>query len=345
MRAATGCSVRPISHREVLWNRQFRFSTGFKQRMTTTLTPRIALSEWVAAGQYRDYRGHRIFLRVQGPAKAPVLLLIHGFPTASWDWEALWPRLTQRWRVIAPDLIGFGFSEKPKRYDYSLLDQADLCEAMLQHCCASSYHVLAHDYGDSVAQELLARQGATECSGRPRLRSVCFLNGGLFPETHRPVLIQKLLISPLGPWIGRLSSHSKIAANMRRIFGPQSQPDEALLDSFWALIANNHGPRIMHRLIRYMSERREQRSRWVGALQAKAVPLKLIDGAADPISGAHMAARYTELVPEADVSLLAGIGHYPQIEAPAQVLAAFEAFAARVLSAEQASAETVSGPD
>lgn len=298
--------------------------------MTTTPSPRIPLSDWVAAGEYPDHRGHRIFLRTGGPADAPVLLLIHGFPTASWDWEALWPRLTRTWRVIAPDLIGFGFSDKPKDYAYSLVDQADLCEAMLRHCGADAYHVLAHDYGDSVAQELLARQGPAEREGRPRLQSMCFLNGGLFPETHRPVLIQKLLISPLGPLIGRLTSRSAVAANMRKIFGPDTQPDEALLDDFWTLIAHDDGPRIMHKLIRYMQERREQRARWVGAMQARRVPLKLIDGATDPISGEHMAARYRELVPDADITLLEGIGHYPQVEAPDRVLATFEAFTARV---------------
>lgn len=304
--------------------------------MSTPSTPvpgRIALSEWAATGGSMAYRGHRIFVRVAGPADAPALLLIHGFPTASWDWEALWPELAGRWRVIAPDLIGFGFSAKPATYDYALVDQADLCEAVLRHFDIDAYHVLAHDYGDSVAQELLARQAPAERSGRPRLRSMCFLNGGLFPETHRPLLIQKLLMSPLGPLVGRLASRSSIAASMRRIFGPDSQPDESLLDDFWTLISQGGGARIMHKLIRYMQERRERRERWVGALQAAAVPLKLIDGAADPISGAHMAARYRELVPAADVSLLEGVGHYPQLESPQQVLAAFEAFAARVREA------------
>jgi pimeloyl-ACP methyl ester carboxylesterase len=292
---------------------------------------RIALSDWAAGGSFLDYRGHRVFLRSEGRADAPVLLLIHGFPTASWDWEALWPRLAGRWRVVAPDLIGFGFSAKPRHYRYSLVDQADLCEAVLRHLGVDCYHVLAHDYGDSVGQELLARQAPAELAGRPRMQSLCFLNGGLFPETHRPLLIQKLLMSPLGPLVGRLSSRHKIAASMRAIFGPGSPPDEALLDDFWTLISHGGGRRIMHKLIRYMRERREQRPRWVGALQAAAIPLKLIDGAADPISGAHMAARYAQLVPAADVTLLEGIGHYPQFEAPQQVLAAFEAFARQVL--------------
>jgi pimeloyl-ACP methyl ester carboxylesterase len=56
------------------------------------------------------------------------------------------------------------------------------------------------------------------------------------------------------------------------------------------------------------------------------VPLRVIDGAADPISGAHMVARYRELLADADTVLLAGIGHYPQTEAPEQVLQHYLAF-------------------
>jgi pimeloyl-ACP methyl ester carboxylesterase len=134
--------------------------------------------------------------------EAEALLLIHGFPTASWDWEALWPVLTAHLRVYALDTIGFGLSEKPRHYDCSLMDQADLFESFLSSTGVASYHVLAHDYGDSVAQELLVRQ--MEPGVRPRLQSIAFLNGGLFPETHRPVLMQRLLISPLGPLVARL---------------------------------------------------------------------------------------------------------------------------------------------
>ena len=271
-----------------------------------------------------DYRGHRIFLRAGGREHAPALVLIHGFPTASWDWEALWPVLAHHYRLYTLDLIGFGFSDKPADYRYSLFDQATLVESLLTHEGVGAYHVLAHDYGDSVAQELLARQ--SDAGDRPALRSVAFLNGGLFPETHRPVLIQKLLLSPLGFLVGRLANRKRLAGNMQRIFGAATQPDAPLIDGFWELMSANGGRAIAHKLIRYMSERREQRSRWVGALQHARIPLKLIDGAADPISGAHMAARYRELVPQADITLLEGIGHYPQIEAPAAVLDAYLSF-------------------
>jgi pimeloyl-ACP methyl ester carboxylesterase len=183
-------------------------------------------------------------------------------------------------------------------------------------------HVLAHDYGDSVAQELLARHQ----NGRVQLGSCVFLNGGLFPETHHPVLVQKLLLSPIGPLIGRLFSRQKLAQSFAKVFGPQTQPSERELDDFWSLIAAHNGPAVMHRLIRYMPERRVNRDRWVAAMQATAVPMRVIDGAVDPISGAHMVARYRQLIPQPDTVLLEGIGHYPQTEAPDQVLAHYLQF-------------------
>jgi pimeloyl-ACP methyl ester carboxylesterase len=286
------------------------------------------LANWRDTGAYFDHRGHRIFWREGGMLAAPPLLLIHGFPTASWDWEAVWPELAKRYRLLTLDMIGFGFSDKPTGYKYSILDQADIHESLLRERGVGSYHVLAHDYGDTVAQELLAR--GIEQGDRPKLASVCFLNGGLFPETHHPVLIQKLLLSPFGPLVARLTKQKAVARNMGRIFGPRTQPDAMLIDAFWELIAMQDGVRAFPKLIGYMPERRLRRERWVGALQKTSVPIKLIDGTYDPVSGAHMVQRYRELIAHPDVTELPGIGHYPQIEAPREVLAAYFDFRAAV---------------
>ncbi len=269
-------------------------------------------------------KGRRIFCRDGGPATAPALVLIHGFPTASWDYEALWAPLTARYRVITLDMLGFGFSDKPVDFSYSILEQADLFERRLTELGLTEYHVLAHDYGDTVAQELLARQ--SEAAHRPTLRSVCFLNGGLFPETHRALPVQKLLLSPLGNWVARLITRARFQASLSSIFGRSTQPSLELLDGFWALLQRGNGMRVMPKLIRYMPERVTRRARWVGALQKSPVPLKLIDGASDPVSGRHMAVRYRELVPNANVTLLEGIGHYPQVEAPQAVLESYLQF-------------------
>ncbi|MDH2197807.1 alpha/beta fold hydrolase [Ectopseudomonas oleovorans] len=279
--------------------------------------PGIALDDWRAQSQAFHFRGHTIRYWTAGDTQAQPLLLIHGFPSASWDWHRLWAPLAERYRLIACDMLGFGYSAKPRGHAYSLLEQADLQQALLAHLGERRpLHVLAHDYGDSVTQELIARHQ----EGQLQLAGCVFLNGGLFPETHHPVRVQKLLLGPLGPLLGRLFSRRKLAQSFARIFGPHTQASEAELDALWQLVAYNNGPAVMHRLIRYMPERRQQRQRWVAAMQATTLPMRVIDGAFDPISGAHMVARYRELIADADTVLLDGIGHYPQLEAPAAVL-------------------------
>lgn len=281
----------------------------------------MRLEDWQRGGRTTTYRGHAVFYRADGRGDA--LLCLHGFPSASWDWHKLWPALTARYGVVAADMLGFGLSAKPHPYPYSVRDQADLHEALLAELGITSVHVLAHDYGVSVAQELLARQLD---GGGIDVRSVCFLNGGLFPEAHRARLAQRALRTPLGPLLVRLMTARGFAASFAAIFGPRTRPSPEELATIWALNTHHDGLRVLPRLLGYIDERRACRARWVGALCTTRVPLRLINGPEDPVSGRHMAERYRALVPQPDIVLLDGIGHYPQLEAPDQVRAALLAF-------------------
>ncbi len=281
--------------------------------MSAPLISAVAWRDSDAGGQMMEHAAGPVFTKIEGSGDA--LLLIHGFPTASWDWAKLWPALTPHFRCLTLDMLGFGYSAKPKKFAYSIRAQADLFEAFLAAQSIQEYAILAHDYGDTVAQELLARHN--EGSAKQRLTRVVLLNGGLFPETHHPVLIQKLLASPIGSLIARLTTYRKFAANMRKIC---AQPlADAELESMWLLMNLNGGLQVMPSLIGYMVERRTHRERWVGALQQSKVLLRLINGLRDPISGAHMVERYRELMLKPDVIELADVGHYPQVEAPEAV--------------------------
>ena len=286
----------------------------------------MTLEQWKAGGSYYGYQQHQIFVREEGVGET--LLLIHGFPTASWDWQQLWPKLVEKYHVISPDLLGFGFSDKPRNYLYSIFDQANMIEALLQLKNIERAKIISHDYGDTVAQELLARFNTRQNRGEAGLEitHLCLLNGGLFPEVHRPLLVQKVLMSPVGFIVGRLFNRAKLGKNFKNIFGPNTQPTEKELDDFWTLVAGNGGRYVFHLLIRYMAERVQYRDRWVGALQETKIPLRFINGLADSISGAHMAQRYQELIPNPDVVELEDIGHFPLIEAPQKVLQYFLAF-------------------
>ena len=298
--------------------------------------PSADLNAWYASCTYFQYRGHticyRIFRRdktsessIHGSKVFNKLILLHGFPTASYDWAKVWDSLCQSFdTVIAPDFIGFGYSAKPTDYDYRITDQADLIEAIAGHEGIGRAHVLAHDYGDSVAQELLAR---SEQRGALALESLMFLNGGLFPEAHRPRLIQKLLRhNMLGPLLARLMNKKSFSRSFSSIFGAHTQPDSAELNDFWSLLQHEKGTRVVPKLLRYLDDRKSHRERWLTAMRSTTVPLGMINGPDDPVSGRHLAERLAELVPAADIRYLQGVGHYPQWEAPERVLAEYTRF-------------------
>lgn len=278
------------------------------------------LHAWQQAGEFRELVGHRHFVHLTG--NGPALVLLHGFPSASVDWASLWPQLTKHFRCYTLDFLGFGLSAKPSRHRYTIADQANRVEALLRAEGVERYAVLAHDIGDTVAQELMARQ--LDGTGYGLIERVCLLNGGLFPETHRALLTQKLLASPLGPLLARLMRREVFIARLQAACCQQLP--EAAVQDMWALLRHHHGHLRMPKLIGYMAERRRFRARWVGALQHFARPLRVVAGADDPISGAHMIARYRELIADADAQVLPGLGHYPHVEQPEQLMAAIAPF-------------------
>lgn len=272
-------------------------------------------AQWLEKGTWFSYRGHQIFYRVEG--KGQPLVLLHGFPTSSWDWYHLWDSLAASYQLITLDFIGYGFSDKPINYHYSISDQATLLEELLNHLKIDSYHLLSHDVGDTVAQELLARQVDRR---ENKVQSVCLLNGGLFPETHRATKTQKLLLSKVGFLFSRFSTFKRFVTSFSILFPEATKPTLEEMRQLYSLIEFKNGTRITYKLIQYIIERRENRSRWVGALQKANCPIRLIDGLDDPVSGKHMVDRYREVIPNPDVVELVGCGHYPQLEMPEKVL-------------------------
>ncbi|MEO9482052.1 MAG: alpha/beta hydrolase [Ekhidna sp.] len=282
----------------------------------------MSLHDWYADTSTFTWKNHRIVYKIHEGEK-PWLLLIHGFPTASYDWYKIWKPLSERYSLVALDMLGFGYSDKPNPHPYSIMQQADLVEDLLAHLNISECHLLAHDYGDTVAQELIARDN----DGKGlNLKSVCLLNGGIFPESHHPLPIQKMLMSPIGFILSKLLNQKKFEKSFGRIFGPDTLLTAEELDTYWQLVSRGNGHRIAHLIIRYMRERVHNRERWVGALQTFTQPLGLINGLVDPISGQVMVDRYREIITTENIWTMDRIGHYPQLEAPEEVVKCYEEF-------------------
>jgi len=289
------------------------------------------LEDWRSRGEHFDYLGFEVFYRREGTG--PALLLVHGYPFSSFDWSDIWPELTKRFTVIAPDMLGMGFSAKPREYEYSVHDHADMHEALLAHLGVSECHVLAHDVGDSVVQEMLARHEERGEADRPySFTSITWLNGGMFIEVYRPRFIQTLTAkTPVGGLFAMLPSlflsDRVLRPAVNELFGPDTKPSDELWRQLSEVLSYNDGRRVTHKVGRFVIDRAHHRNRWVAAMRATKVPMRLIDGPCDPNSGRHLADRYAELIPDADVVLLdEAIGHWPQVEDPQGVLDHFLEF-------------------
>ena len=284
----------------------------------------FSLQHWRSQGSFTKINGHQIFTKTAGDVTNPVLLLIHGFPSASWDWEGMWQTLSDHYFVITLDMLGFGLSDKPKNADYKITEQADLYTQFLKRLNINDVHILAHDYGDTVAQELLASQVASQ--SEIQINSVCFLNGGLFPEVHKPLFIQKLLLSKFGWLVPKLMNKQKFANNLVTIFGKNTPPTTQVIDTLWELLIYKDGLAVMPKLISYIMQRQQNRERWVGAIVNSHIPLTFIAGAEDPISGKHMIKHYKKLIPNASVKEFSELGHYPQVEDANAITQAYLSF-------------------
>lgn len=272
------------------------------------MSPRLA--QWRKSGRSFRWRGRRIFFMDEG--SGPAVLLLHGYPTASFDWHAIWPMLVPYYRVIAPDFLGLGFSDKPLQHEYTLTNHAESVDDLMASLGLSAVHAVAHDLGVRVAQEMLARSETRQTSSR--LKSLVLLNGAMCPEAYRPRPIQRLLASPIGAWLDPRVPRAAFDRAVRELFGPHTPPTTELLDDFWSLVELGEGRRITHAVGRFWIPRLAMRDRVVGALLRSRVPIRVINGTADPNSGRHMVDRWLDLSPQPDVVRLHDIGHWPQIE-------------------------------
>jgi pimeloyl-ACP methyl ester carboxylesterase len=280
------------------------------------------IQQWWSDGQRVKIRlgdaQRTIFLRRIGGGVP--LTLLHGFPSSSYDWARVSPRLAAHHALLLFDFLGFGASEKPATHEYSIHEQADLVEAIWAREGVTATAVVAHDYAVSVAQELLARR--EEGGLAVDLLAVHLLNGGLYPDVYRPQPGQMALLDPAqGPRLSAQITEELWARALEPTFAANFDAAADNAD-IWRAMSREDGQLITYRLIRYMSDRVLHRERWVTALETTGAPLRFVWGMLDPISGAHMARRIRDRLPAAPFTALEDVAHWPALEAPEQLSSA-----------------------
>jgi pimeloyl-ACP methyl ester carboxylesterase len=270
------------------------------------------VDSWRAGGELVDVNGRRLFLNTSA-GDGPQLLFLHGYPSSSYDWRLLLQLIPEH-RVASFDFLGFGLSEKPRDHVYSLLEQADLVEGVVQRLGTDRVVLVAHDMGTSVATELLAR----DIEGRLpfQLASVLLLNGSMVIERASLTASQKVLRSRFGVIAARLSNERSFTAGFGRLFSPAHPLTSEEAADQWSLLRHGGGNRILHRLTYYLHERVTFAERWHGALSDWDGPLELAWALRDPVATEAVLDAVLELRPRAGVTRFAELGHYSQLEAP-----------------------------
>jgi pimeloyl-ACP methyl ester carboxylesterase len=267
---------------------------------------------WRREGELVEVAGHRLWVRHRDGDGPPVVLL-HGYPSSSYDWHGVLTRLKGR-RTTTFDFLGFGLSDKPRDHVYSLHGHADAVEELIARYAEGPVVLVAHDMATSVTTELLAR----DLEGRlgPSFSTVLLFNGSMVIERASLTLGQKLLRSRLGPLAARLSNERTFRAQFARIFSAEHPLSDAEAADQWALLAHGGGHRILDRLTYYLHERVAYAERWHGALRDWPGRLELAWAGRDPVCTEAVLQAVLALRPGAPLTRLPELGHYPQLEDP-----------------------------
>lgn len=283
-----------------------------------------AVGAWAEQGTTILVDGEEVVLwdvpAAEGERYEP-LLVVHGFPTSSFDWAHLVPRLARHRRVVLFDMLGFGLSAKPDRV-YTLALQADVASAVVASLGIERLALMTHDVGDTVGGELLARSLAGEWAVEVTRRVVT--NGSIYIEIAQLTDGQKMLLDLPDAKLPQGIGPELMAASLQATFAPGHQDVD--MTGAAELVCHAEGDALLPRTIRYIEERRANERRFTGAVETHPSPLHVAWGPEDPIAVAAMADRLVAARPDATLAWVAGAGHYPMVEDPDAFLAAVVPF-------------------
>jgi pimeloyl-ACP methyl ester carboxylesterase len=293
----------------------------------TALSTPYSPEAWAALGTNRQLCGERIFTIDAAPLGLETLeplLVLHGFPTSSYDYAAVLNPLRQNRRVLLLDMLGYGLSAKPDRH-YTMALQADIAAAFVAELGVERLALLTHDMGDTVGGELLARRTDTianaEAAWPVDITRRVLTNGSIYTDGQLMLLG---LPDELLPEAFPLTANA-LTASLRATFSQRTRPvpppwTEDPAAPAAAQIVHDEGQRVLPRLIRYIEERRANERRFTGAIEADPSPLHVLWGLDDPIAVPTMVDTLVAARPSATAARLADVGHYPMVEAPARFL-------------------------
>ncbi|BBY91569.1 hydrolase [Mycobacterium gallinarum] len=260
--------------------------------------------------RYATVDDHRLFYREAGSQDAPTLVLLHGFPTSSFMFRDLIPRLADRYHVIAPDHLGFGLSDAPAvdEFDYTFDALTDLTEGLLAELGVTRYAIYVQDYGAPIGWRLALR--------RPQaITAIVTQNGNGYDEGF----VESFWTAV---WDYQRDQNPDTEAGVRSALSVEGikwqyltgVDDESLVSpDTWihdvALVSRPGNDQIQLALFRDYATNAPMYPALHDYLRTSKVPVLAVWGQADPIFGPDGARAFGKDAHDAEIHLLEG-GHF-----------------------------------
>ena len=282
----------------------------------------MTANEWKSKGEFITVNDRKLFVIdtssfFSSDNKIPTetMVILHGYPTSSYDYYKVLPELSKHYRVIIHDHLGFGFSDKPLDYSYSLLDQADVALQLWQQLGVKKTHLLAHDYGTSVATEIIARNNNHELTIEIEKLTLC--NGSMHIELSQLRTIQKLLKNKwLGKYVAKLTTYAIFSKNLRNVYFDKTKVSNNELKDMWMQLEYNDGRKVIHKLSQYINERYTYWNRWIGALKETNLQTNIVWAKNDPVAVPAIARLIATEISNNKLFWIENTGHFPMLENP-----------------------------
>lgn len=284
--------------------------------MTETIekTAFISSETWKNKGSYYEILGKDFFVIDEGD-KEKCLVILHSYFSSSYDYYKVIDELSQKFRVIIPDLINFGASEVVSENYFSIIDQTDYVVALLESLELTEISILGHDYGIAIAQELLARQNGgllpftitdfTYCNGNLPINNSYFLDSK-----------ENIKKEVAGKMIGMLTAFGIFKKTVKSVIFEDNTISEDELLEMWKQLESNNGRSIIKFIYDYLRERKIFWNRWTLSLINSKVPVKIIWGSKNRVSEEDYPDALACKVAFSDIYWVENSGHYPMLENP-----------------------------
>ncbi|HRH56947.1 MAG TPA: alpha/beta hydrolase [Chitinophagales bacterium] len=274
----------------------------------------MQIEQWKSKGQYTKVYNHSVF-NIHHQTDKPTIAFLHGYPSASYDYYKVLPLIGNDFSYIIHDHVGFGLSDKPENYSYSLIEQAEMAIELWKQLRLKEIHLVSHDYGTTVANEIIVRklQGFEPV----KIKSITFCNGSMHIELAHLKLIQRLLKHPtIGKLIVPFMNKRTFTKTMQDIWFDKKLCDTTEMSLLYDMLRLDGTNETLHKISQYNNERVKYWHRWIPALTKLDIPAHILWAQQDPIAVKAIAEQLFKEIPNAVYTKIDNCGHYPMLEKP-----------------------------